>query len=798
MNHLLRKRPIVFSLLIGILIVFHTGTLSFAAMIPSTVFTQVNNDGFSFSLPRLVALGDAQLGVIWADGREIDAATLDDVFFTFSVDGGATWSEDLKVADGGFSGVDGITTDGQGNVVASSGSSTFTALDGDYSNWTTFVWSAVPSGQTDFVELNANSDVSIDPSSGRVALFGSVDLGGISDRAQMITYAADDFFIGDDYAFGSITNDFDGWPSGLSFWPKLSVDANNGHFWYVWEDARHPHPERSSLYALYSGDGLNTLSTEIAVPIPRRGNGSLINAANPHVLVRADGKIFITYTDAINSAVAENVYLVESISVNPVTFTEPRLLIQCELDGQDRWDGAITQDGNPQYAVQIEAGGLDSEVRALTSNDGGKTFDNDLWVSGDFGRLGSMAIFRDGGEEKLALAIDGLELFVTSAKLDFSPPTPPTGLRALVGDRVIHLQWEPSSDDNEVARYWVERRPAGSEDSFETIAPVLGTRFTDAEKSGAFEYRVVSEDLAGNRNVSQQVVTASAMAGDGLPTQGQVIYSNQTGIHRINLDGSSGALLIADAIFPSVFQNGKGFIFAREGAVFQSRLDGTNVQPISIENSPIDFLNAGGSPFPIGYTWVNSCLGNFFGEGQLMLDSVTTFDAGVGFELIIEFAVSPSDTMVAACSLGQSGCNTARDYRGTRLLLSNVATGQFAYFGAGVGGIEDDIEFIDFNPDGTEVILTRKDDEVTNVWRYSVHVDPPAIQDGVRLSDSPVGAEIEDPRFDVSGEWVTYRRNDQLMLVNRDGSQTRALGFDGQNATLIEEVQTEVLDWRLR
>jgi Gametolysin peptidase M11 len=123
----------------------------------------------------------------------------------------------------------------------------------------------------------------------------------------------------------------------------------------------------------------------------------------------------------------------------------------------------------------------------------GRTFDDGLIAITNSGISGGSA---------------SLKITVRSAP-DTQPPSAPAGLTASFQRDGMHLSWQPSTDDYEVAGYRVTR-------DGQAIGTTTAPSFVDtgARAGGTYTYDVVATDTAGNTSQSAPFTVRAATAGN--------------------------------------------------------------------------------------------------------------------------------------------------------------------------------------------------------------------------------------------------------------------------------------------
>jgi len=115
------------------------------------------------------------------------------------------------------------------------------------------------------------------------------------------------------------------------------------------------------------------------------------------------------------------------------------------------------------------------------------------------------------GVESLPNTEGPLDVVVPATKNDDTVPAAPDVNRIENHGDAISVRWFQSTDDADVFGYWVERAVDGG--AFEVVSDLLqdsvAPHFRDATATtpGAYEYRVITEDLSGNLSAPSLTLT---------------------------------------------------------------------------------------------------------------------------------------------------------------------------------------------------------------------------------------------------------------------------------------------------
>jgi hypothetical protein len=347
--------------------------------------------------------------------------------------------------------------------------------------------------------------------------------------------------------------------------------------------------EASGIYALRSALNSTTEPTVLRIPRTRLSNGNV--SSWYYLEIRQTGGIFENVTDASTGGVSIRATATGSsaetllLDVNPgtATFQDAPLGAGQTFDGGPVQIGTVSAGGG-SATVSVE---LDEEPPSpptdLAATAGAEEVQLEWSASDDNFDVDHYVVFRDGAEVGTAASTVFLDSPVSLGEHtylvyaedatgnrsaasepatvtvvpDEEPPTAPTGLAATVGNNGVQLQWNASSDDFGVDRYFVYR------DGLQIGSPKNPGFLDSIVSAGEHTYLVYAEDATGNRSDASDPATATvpAIAGPSCAAGTCTVvyrYSGApapwtappgVGTAEFTVEGAQGGTLLLETLF---------------------------------------------------------------------------------------------------------------------------------------------------------------------------------------------------------------------------------------------------------
>jgi len=240
-------------------------------------------------------------------------------------------------------------------------------------------------------------------------------------------------------------------------------------------------PEASALPQVEIADARLTSAAPVTQPLSAIEPGETIEAT-----VRVDG-----YSDRTGATVGVRLELgfgpeADAASADTPGWTWTPMRYAGEVDGADRWTGAVRPEEAGAYALA-----------ARISTDGGATW---------------RAVGTDGVAGPDATA--ATRALAAVAPADTTPPAVPDGLVATsVAETAVSLAWDPVGDDD-LYRYEILRGRADGE--LERIGLSSEPAYTDDSVAGGqtYRYAVRAQDVSFNRSEASAAIEVGAEARD--------------------------------------------------------------------------------------------------------------------------------------------------------------------------------------------------------------------------------------------------------------------------------------------
>jgi glycosidase len=174
-------------------------------------------------------------------------------------------------------------------------------------------------------------------------------------------------------------------------------------------------------------------------------------------------------------------------------YTWSNMIFKAEVDGADRFVGAVLPDEQGTFNIVVRA-----------STDGGET-----WTYADRGGIVARPDGAWGYRPDQAVSLS------TTAPLDAEPPGAPTAVRIVtVNASSITLAWDPVAA-SDLQRYEISRAP-GLNGPFERIGAAIDPSFTDdtIDEGATYAYVVAAVDTSFNRSTGLKPIMAAAESRD--------------------------------------------------------------------------------------------------------------------------------------------------------------------------------------------------------------------------------------------------------------------------------------------
>lgn len=752
---------------------------------------QVTDDGFNqtefgeANNPDVAANG-YRVYAVWEDTRDdYDDA---EIYFAQSTNGGASWSSNVNISQG----VD--------NAIGLSDP----AVAADATGWVYVVWAnPYPPAPAEYaVYMSRSSDngqtfeipwmlgyhayeyysfkpkIAVEPTGGYVYVV--INAPWTSSTYDIYVRRSSDH--GENWENWQWINDVDG--AGISEaysqGPDMDITASDAMVCVAWEDGRDGYMR---IYGDCSTDHGTTWSADFAI------SPSGVTAANPHLSLAPDSALYAAYQ------VDDKIYVRRSTNKG-ASWSDP---VQVAADvasspAWQNWDMAV--DGNGTVAILWRS----SDTLSLsTSIDDGQSFTtlSGIQDSGTSPRHPAIAAGGSGDYAHACLvwhidSPDNDQIWSARVELDATPPTAPSGLRAVPGDTVVDLSWSPSTDRNGIYGYYVVRA-SDSGGPYEVVNtfPIVGTSYRDVGlENGTYYYKVYAVDGTGNTGPASSEVSVAVTAGTDLPVNGTLAYEAGSGDVRLNdLPGLSNERTLAQGLSPHFSPDGIRVYYYSNNAIISRPAGGGNAQTHYTDK---DLTNWFDIPSDTSYFarveqqyyagLYHSCYawephyGPFGGDDLYV--ATTALASGV--------ALSPDRHWLAYTTVGVCGPAATAEYSTMNLCLVNLSTQDKTCYGNA------NYQDPDFAPSGNWLLFAADFSGRYEIWKAQVQSDG-SLANLTQLTRSDDKWSLM-PAWSSDGNWLVFVRGDpagddvrlpdlqnsRLYVVRADGSSLRALNISGE------------------
>ncbi len=764
--------------------------------------------------PNLAQQGGT-LYAVWRDGRRTDSTVEDDIVFSKSTDGGATWTANKIVSNSqfvGFTNNPAVSVSPDGTIwvtwgldacydttITCGGSSLSNDVRAAWSfdggtNWSEgTLWFGTDAGIADSVQqrpqIFAEDDriftVVHDPT------FSNGDLIGFDVVVHEITRAGTNL----SSTFALLT------PSGSTGrlntlgGPLTALAVRGTSVCVAWEDQR-------DTFSIYG-----TCSTNRGVSFPAAVRWSTNgNDTEPRLAFAPDGRLVLTYKDLEKKDV-----IVRTSTDTGANWGSPRAATAIGADYTFSYDLAIGPDN--QIVLPVVMGDLSTadqtDLNVITSIDGGQTFG----VAGPV-EAGPEQFLSISTQRRVAVTTSGTAgnarahflwvddrgdplvtqnlIWSASAALDSTPPTAPGNLRATGGDTSILLQWDASSDSNGVAYYNVERAAAvGGPFSRINARPVTQTTFRDVGlAAGTFYYRVFAVDGTANTSAASNTANAAATVGGVVTALNGTLAYDLAGGGAVGVRGLSAGVpgsesTIAGAAFPSFSVDGQKLYFrggaAGNATVYAGDRNGNAAQIAFVGSQPVSALD-----LPADANFIAGVFQDDFNgacvpfEARLMQVAPAVTQASTSNSNVDSISVSPDHRWVAYTNRLYCTLAGTTTYDSNRLCLIDTPVAAFTETCQEPANVQGS----DFGNAGNVLVFSANYSGQNEIWRAGVDGSG-RLFNTMQLTRGAAGQPATNPHVSSDGNWVAFLRdidsgpgvNLQVHVVRADGDSVRALGF---------------------
>jgi hypothetical protein len=781
--------------------------------------------GFNVSYADVTADGDTVYAV-WLDDR--DSYDEQDVFFSKSVDGGATWNSNVSVSNG-FENEIGLDApavamypDGWVHVVWFN---PYPTPDGDCPG-ETCVYMAASEDGTSFEawKLWSSNDesyyiepqIAIDPDSRDMVVavsdYVGSGAGGENIYGLVWDYAAQDWR-------SQVINDQSGSAdssAGVLDGSRMAVAARDGTATIAWEDAR---DGGMRIYGDCTTDHGQNWGTDFSI------SPEGADATRPHLALTTDGTLYAAYE------ITGEIYLRSSGDQGASWSTATQVSYVSAFDDAfvelGRWDMAI--DGNGTVAVIWAAGDWgtfgSSHLYLSTSIDGGHTFTHEqVDDAGDIYNQYSPAIAAIGsGENAYAVMVweDNRnthdEIWSARAVLDATPPTAPCNLQASPGDTVVDLTWDTASDASGIKGYYVVRAAtSGGPYSVLNSHILTQTLYRDVGLGDdTVYYRVYALDTTGNVGPASNEVSATAVVGTDMPVTGTLAYEVDQGrplpdVRLNDLPNLDNERTLVQGNFPRFSQNGQRVYYSSHNAITSCTTIGGDPQTYYRDpdfHGAFDIARDNGALASQSdyFAWIKedqeTQFGDYFEQWKVWEPSYGTVVSSTQYVDQYEFGDSPSISAgrrwLAYTSLGyhrpninQGSPSILHMYDHAALFVVDLDSENRAKT------IRQETHYMDpaFAPQGGSLAFAAMFTDQYEIWKATVGISG-TLRNLTQLTRGASGEWSLAPAWSSDGQWLVFMRgmpggdadpegpelqNPQLYIVRHDGSSLRTLGIAGE------------------
>ncbi len=805
---------LVFVLLLG------TGVLAAYAggkLLGPNVEVTDSDAGFNVSYADVTADGDTVYAV-WLDDR--DSYDEQDVFFSKSTDGGATWSSNVNVSQGfeRYLGLEppaiAVHPSGQIYVIwynawidcSMEGYPRCVYMASSEDGGATF--DAWPSwGSNDYYDIVP--ELVIDPDSGDI-LMAITDY-VITGTGHYNVYGR----VFDDASSqwrAQVINDM----TGSADEPhQMGATSLNGVSCIAWEDVR---DSSTRIYGDCTTDHGQNWGTDF--PISPEG----VTATYPRLALNTDGILYAAYE------ITGEIYLRSSGDQGASWSTATQVSYVGAFDDAfvelGRWDMAV--DGNGTVAVVWAAGDWgtfgSSHLYLSTSIDGGQTFTHEqVDDAGDiYNQYGPAIAAIGSGENAYAVMVWGDnrntrdEIWSARAALDAIPPTAPRNLQASPGDTVVNLTWDTASDASGIKGYYVVRAAtSGGPYSVLNSHILTQTLYRDVGLGDDIVYyKVYALDTTGNVGPASPEVSATATVGMDIPVTGTLAYEVDQGgllpdVRLNNLPNLDNERTLVQGNFPRFSQNGQRVYYSGHNAITSCTTIGGDPQTYYRDpnfHGAFDIARDNGALASQSdyFAWIKedqeTQFGDYFEQWKVWEPSYGTVLSSTQYVDQYEFGDSPSISdgrrWLAYTSLGyhrpninQGSPSILHMYDHSALFIVDLESDDKTRT------LREETHYMDpaFAPQDDSLAFAAMFTGQYEIWKATVGVSG-TLRNLTQLTRGASGEWSLAPAWSSDGQWLVFMRgtpggdadpegpelqNPQLYIVRRDGSSLRTLGVTG-------------------
>jgi len=781
---LCRTRAKHWMVIIGLLALLAVPVYAGGKLLGANVEVTDSGAGFDVDSPDVAANGNTVYAV-WLDDR--DSHDEQDVFFSKSTDGGATWGSNVSVSNGfdRYIGLEppalAVYPSGEIYVVwfnawydcPGYALCVYMAASTDggasFSQWQ--LW-----GSNDYYEIVPNIAIDLDSGDILMAVTDHVSTGAgqYNVYGRVFDYAADQWR-------AQVINDTTGSADTPS---RMGVAAQGNTGYIAWEDAL---DGGTRIYGDRTTDHGQHWGTDFAI------SPAGVEASYPHLALAPNGTLYAAYE------ANDEVYLCRSTDQGQSWSTPVQVSSIPEGDELGRWDLAV--DGNGTVAVLWAEGYWgtfgSSNLYLSTSINGGQTFTH-LQVEDDADDIASQyspAVAATGSsDDARAVMVWGDdrnardEIWSARAELDATPPTAPTNLQATPGDTVVSLTWGASSDRNGIQGYYVVRATA-SGGPYTVVNPLLitTTSYRDVGlDAGTYYYKVFAIDGAGNAGYTSNEASAAVTVGSDLPLNGTIAYESGSDVRLNDLPGLGNQRTLAQGTTPVFGPNGDRVYYYHSQTIESQAVSGGDAQTYYTDNDLVEGFDLAANVNYFARVETHTYFGVNPGEwckawepryGQVNGDDIYADIHAIALEV----ALSPDRRWLAYAKYGYCTGSALHNYDQPLLCLVDLNSQERT--------CRSDVGYHDpaFAPGGDMLAFAANFSGQYEIWKATAGADG-SLSNLTQLTRGASGLWSRAPAWSSDGNWLIFHRDTdpgeeeslKLYVVQSDGSSLRALGITGE------------------